>query len=143
MAEQAAANPAAESAAPATAAEGAPQTHESLGADAGSPPPPPPRWSTFLASPWFLILIGVWLWVFWSARKQKQKEQKRKDELNDIKKGDRVVTIGRLHGTIVSLTEETMTIKPDEKGSTTLTFDRVALLKKVVPGEKGGGASET
>ncbi len=106
------------------------------------PPPREPQWTDFFSSPLFLIIIGVWVWVFFSTRKQKQKEAKRKEELDAIKKGDKVMTIGRMHGVVVGLTPETMTIKPDSKSATTITFDRVALLKKIVPGENKDNAEK-
>ena len=96
------------------------------------PPPKDPTLTDFLFSPMGLMLIGIWVFVLWMMRKQKGKEEGRKKELEAIKKGDRVITIGRLHGIVVALTEDTMTLKPDEKASATLTFDRAALWK-VVP----------
>ncbi len=92
--------------------------------------------------PWYMnplvpIVVVVWMLFFWSSRKQKKKEKQRREELDGIKKGDRVVTVGRLHGTVVAVTEDTMTLKPDDKTGTTMKFDRAALLKVVSrPGEK-------
>jgi len=132
-----AAQPATKTGAPPSAA--APAGENSQAADTeqkpAGPPPREPQWTDFFSSPLFLIIIAVWVWVFFSARKQKQKDAKRKEELNQLKKGDKIITIGRMHGTVVGLTTETMTIKPDSKSATTITFDRGALFKKVVPGE--------
>lgn len=90
-------------------------------------------------SPMIWVILGaVWLWALWSMHKNKKKqksEQVRQQEL--FRKGARVVTIGRLHGTIVSFNDKTVTIKPDEKRDLTLTFDRNAILHAVsdTPGE--------
>jgi preprotein translocase subunit YajC len=123
----------------ADAAQSATEAGAAVGGTEQKPQGPPgrePSWQDFFVSPWFLILVVVWLWVFWSARKQKKKDRKRKDELGDLTKGDRIITIGRLHGTVVRLTEDTMTIKPDNNSAATLTFDRVALWKKETAGEQ-------
>lgn len=94
-------------------------------------------------SPMIWVILGaVWLWALWSMRKNKKKqqvEQERQQEL--FRKGARVVTIGRLHGTIVSFNDKTVTIKPDEKRDLTLTFDRNAILQAAsdTPAETDNG----
>lgn len=82
---------------------------------------------------WMLILVGVWVlfFFFWRNNKKREKAQreKREQELNTIGKGDKVVTIGRIHGTVVRADEKTFTIKPDPNKDYTMTFDREALLR--------------
>ncbi len=83
----------------------------------------------FFDSPLMLVALGaVWIWLIWSMRKNKKKQKEAKAKLNDIKKGDKIVTIGRVHGEIVALTDATITIKPDKKSDYTLTFDRAAIM---------------
>ena len=108
------------------------------------PLPKEPTLTDFLFSPMGLMLVGIWIFVLWMMRKQKGKEASRKKELETIKKGDRVITIGRLHGIVAALTEDTMTLKPDEKANATLTFDRAALWK-ILPrsGEAKDAKEET
>lgn len=91
-------------------------------------------------NPLFIIVLAVWGWVLWSSRKQKKKRAEEKEKLDSAKKGDRIVTIGRLYGTVVAASEETVTIKPDEKSNATLTFDRVAI-HKILP--RGGDKTES
>lgn len=97
---------------------------------------PPAGLAGLLGNPLVLIAVVLWVWILWNFRKQKKKEKGRKDELDSIRKGDKVITIGRVHGTVVSLTEETMTIKPDPKANGTLTFDRIALHKVIRDGDE-------
>jgi len=104
--------------------------------------PPQFKWDELLGSPLFWILIVVWLLVLRSFRTQKKKEEERKQDLSGLKKGDRVITIGRMHGTVVRLTEETMTLKPDPDHAGTMTFDRAALWKIDRAGEPKDGKKD-
>ncbi len=93
----------------------------------------------FFDSPLMLVALGaVWIWLIYSMRKNKKKQKAAKEKLNNIKKGDKVVTIGRIHGEIVKLTDTTFTIKPDKKSDLTLTFDRGAVMSI----NEGKGSSE-
>lgn len=90
-------------------------------------PQPAPSIGDMFKSPLFLLLIGIWILFLFSSRKQKKKVQERKDQLAALKKGDKVVTIGRIHGEIVGMDEKTLTLKIDAKGAT-ITVDRDAIL---------------
>ena len=91
-----------------------------------------------------IILVGIWVLFFFSWRKNKSKEreqrEQREKELNTIGKGDKVVTIGRVHGVVVRTDEKTFTIKPDPNKDYTMTFDREALLRVV---NKDGSTAES
>ncbi len=78
---------------------------------------------------WFIILGAVWLWFLYSMKKNKKRQQQQKEEMNNLDKGDRVVTIGRVHGVVTKCDEKTFTIKPDNNKDFTMTFDREALLR--------------
>lgn len=91
----------------------------------------PDSLSSILMNPLFFVVIAIWLWVFWSARKHKQKEEERKNQLDNLKKGDKVLTIGRMFGTVVELDAETMTLKTDNKSNATVKFERGALYKNL------------
>jgi len=55
--------------------------------------------------------------------------------LQAIKKGDKVYTVGGLHGSVHAINEEknTVTIKVDEGSSTTLEFNRSSIAGLVNP----------
>ena len=76
----------------------------------------------------WIMLAMMLVFIWFSGRSQKKKEQERKDKLASLKKGDKVVTIGLMHGTVVALTEETVTLKTDEKGNM-IVFERNAVYK--------------
>lgn len=63
---------------------------------------------------WPIVLMGV-IFYFLLYRPQKKEQQRRQELLNNLKKGERVVTIGGLYGTIVALNEKTVTLKIAEK----------------------------
>ncbi|MCU0443275.1 MAG: preprotein translocase subunit YajC [Microscillaceae bacterium] len=74
-----------------------------------------------------LILVGGFLLIFYlfmilpQQRKQKQQQQFR----DNLKVGDKVVTIGGMHGKIIALNAETITLEADK--GTRLVFDKIAI----------------
>jgi len=71
-----------------------------------------------------MILVFV-AFYFFLIRPQQKRQKERMQMLHNLKKGDRVVTIGGLHGTIVDLTEEKVTLKVND--TTRLVFERSAI----------------
>lgn len=70
----------------------------------------------------FLILAFFW---FFMIRPQQQAQKKRREMLANLKKGDQVVTIGGIHGTIVDLGPETATLQVGR--GLEITIDRAAV----------------
>ena len=82
---------------------------------------------------------GWWLFTNKKRKAQREEEKKEKERRENIRKGDRLVTIGRLHGVVSGLTDDTVIIKPDSKSDVTLTFDRQAIHRVMPrPGEEEG-----
>jgi preprotein translocase subunit YajC len=71
----------------------------------------------------FALFIGIFYVFIIRPQNKKQKETQRM--LSALKKGDRVVTIGGLHGVIQNVRESTVIIKVDE--NTKLEFSRSAV----------------
>ena len=67
-----------------------------------------------LASYGPIILMGV-VFYFLLYRPQKKQQQVRAEMLNNLKKGDRVITTGGMYGTITSLDAKKATLKVAEK----------------------------
>ena len=60
----------------------------------------------------FIWLIGFFaLMYFLMIRPQQKVKKKRQEVLDNVEKGERVVTIGGIHGTITSLNSENMTLE--------------------------------
>ena len=72
--------------------------------------------------PFILVLVIFW---FLLIRPQQKRQKERNAMLQSLKKGDKVITIGGLHGTITDLTEERVTLKVSD--NTRLVFERTAV----------------
>ncbi|MFC4078329.1 preprotein translocase subunit YajC [Salinithrix halophila] len=70
-----------------------------------------------------IIIFGIFYFLLLRPQQKRQKE--RNAMLASLKKGDKVVTIGGLHGTIMDLTDERVTLKVNE--TTRLFFERSAI----------------
>ncbi len=71
-----------------------------------------------------LILMLV-VFYFLLIRPQQKRQKERLAMLDALKKGDKVITIGGLHGTIVDLNDDHVVLRVNE--NTKLTFDRNAV----------------
>ncbi len=91
------------------------------GTPAGKPAPNP------LGNPLFgfLIVLVVFYLVLFMGRGKKQK--KYDEMLKNLRKNDRVVTIGGIVGTVVSAKEDEVVLKVDESNNTKMTFVRRAI----------------
>ncbi len=101
----------------------------------GKPPvPPDPRqqcYTTLLMMAGFLALI-----YFLMIRPQKKQEQERKAMLEALKKGDRIVTSGGIHGQVVSVDEKTVVMKFGGEAGQRLTIDRSAVARVLQRGQE-------
>jgi preprotein translocase subunit YajC len=61
----------------------------------------------------FIIVIGVF--YFMVIRPQQKQQKQRREMLDALKKGDRVVTIGGIYGEITLLKEDYVTLKVADK----------------------------
>lgn len=82
----------------------------------------------FSLLPFALIMV---LMYFMMIRPQKKAQEKTKNMLDSLKKGDTVVTIGGLHGMIDEVREADKTVVVDCEGIF-LTFERRAIARVVV-----------
>lgn len=71
-----------------------------------------------------LVLMFA-IFYFLLIRPQQKRQKERNNMLNALQKGDQVVTIGGLHGTIVDLTDDKVTLKVAE--NVRLVFERAAV----------------
>jgi len=72
----------------------------------------------------WLIIFGALMYFMLIRPQQKQKKQ-RQELLDNLEKGDKIVTIGGIHGTVISIKEDTMVVQvaPNVR----LTMQRSAL----------------
>lgn len=81
-------------------------------------------WSTLL--PIVLLIVVFWLFFIRPQSKRQKEEQKFR---NELKKGDKVTTIGGFHGKIVEVKEHTfiVSLAPD----TNVEIEKSAIVKDV------------
>ena len=75
-----------------------------------------------------LVLIVV-VFYFFMIRPQMKKQKEAKKFLEAIKKGDKVVTIGGAHGTVVTIREKTIVIEVDSSKGVRMVFEKTAISK--------------
>jgi len=81
-----------------------------------------------------LVLIFIILWFF-MLRGPKKRQQEQQKMLNEMKKNDRVRTIGGIFGTIVDVRDEDVIIKVDESTNTKIRVARTAI-SRVMNGDE-------
>ncbi|MBR4005515.1 MAG: preprotein translocase subunit YajC [Treponema sp.] len=75
-----------------------------------------------------LLILGIMYFLMIRPQNKKQKETEKM--IAALKKGDKVVTIGGIHGTVASTKEHTVIIKVDD--NTRIEFNRTAIATVVV-----------
>ncbi len=107
-----------------------PKTASDTQATTGTPAPVPgvgqraPQQPNWMSALFPIALIFFFMWFF-VIRPERKKQQKRKEMLSAISKGDKVVTLGGLHGEVVRLEDQIITIKVAD--GVRLKFDRNAV----------------
>jgi preprotein translocase subunit YajC len=76
-----------------------------------------------------IILIVVVFWFFMIRPQNKQRKETQR-MLSELKKGDKVVTIGGIHGVVQSVRETTVILKVDEDCKIELTRSAIASMKE-------------
>ncbi|CAM4366320.1 preprotein translocase subunit YajC [Paenibacillus tarimensis] len=71
----------------------------------------------------FVLMFAVFYFLL--IRPQQKKQKQRNLMLNQLKKGDKITTIGGMHGTIVELTDDTVVLRVND--ATKITFERSAI----------------
>jgi preprotein translocase subunit YajC len=79
--------------------------------------------------PWMLIImVGVFiLFYVWLGRGRKKEQKKRTEMLSQLKKGDKVTTIGGIIGVATDVQAGEVVVKVDETSNTKIRFARWAI----------------
>lgn len=85
----------------------------------------------FSMLPFILIIV---IFYFFIIRPQNKKQKETEKMIAALKKGDKVVTIGGIHGTVTSTKEQTVVIRVDDNAK--IEFSRSAIASVVVPENK-------
>jgi preprotein translocase subunit YajC len=79
------------------------------------------NWGTTL----IMIVIMFAIFYFLLIRPQQKRQKQRSAMLNELRKGDKIVTIGGIHGTILEITDDVVVLKVNDNNK--LTFERSAI----------------
>jgi len=74
-----------------------------------------------------LVVIGIFYFIV--IRPEQQKKKQLKEKVNNMKKNDKVVTIGGIHGTVVGIKDKTITLRLDD--SVKVEFDKESIASVV------------
>lgn len=73
-----------------------------------------------------LILVVFYLFLI---RPQQSREKKRREMIDELKKGDRIVTAGGIHATVVKVEDTSLLAEVDQ--NTKMRFDKNAIASRV------------
>lgn len=71
----------------------------------------------------FILMAGIFYFMLWKP--QKKEQQKRQELLNSLKKGDKIITIGGICGTITDISEKRVMVEVAE--NVNVSFVRTAI----------------
>ena len=78
------------------------------------------------------LMLAMVVFMIMSSRSQKKREQrKREDMYAKMAKNDRVLTIGGVLGTVISVKDNEVVVKVDESTNTRMTFLKSAIQRVV------------
>jgi len=86
------------------------------------------------------LLVMLLIFYFMIYRPQKKEEKQRAQMLSSLKKGDRVITVGGIHGTISAISENIVTLKVAEKVE--IDFAKAAIKQVLNQGKKSNEAGK-
>jgi preprotein translocase subunit YajC len=89
-----------------------------------------------------LLIVAIFVVFYFLLIRPQQKQAKRQRELvQSLETGDRVVTVGGLHGTIRSVDDETLSL--EIAPGTNVTVARQRIVSKVTEDDEIGETGET
>ncbi len=80
-----------------------------------------------------LMIIMFAVMYFLIIRPQKQKEKKRQEMISNVRKQDRIVTAGGVHGVVVTVKENNVIVRVDDAKDVKIKVDKSALTSVSVP----------
>ena len=94
-----------------------------------------PAWFKIFGNSFFPLIIGA-IFLMWVMSKTKGgKDKARQEMLKQLKRGDRIQTIGGIQGAVTRVEENRVEVKVDESNNTKMWFARTAIAR-VLEAEK-------
>lgn len=101
-----------------------------------SPKPAADPGSMFL----FAALLALMVFMLLTSRSQRKREQRERQALYDrLSKNDRVLTVGGIIGTVVSVKDNEIVLKVDETNNTKMTFLKSSVQRILTDEPAGAG----
>lgn len=79
------------------------------------------------------FLLIIFIFYFFLIRPQSKKQKETQKMIDALKKGDKVITIGGIHGTVVTAKEKTIIVKVDDNCKMEFTRSAIAGLDNPPP----------
>jgi preprotein translocase subunit YajC len=78
-----------------------------------------------------IVLFGgiFVVFYFFMIRPQQKKAKEAKKFIDELKTGDKVVTIGGAHGTVITIREKTIVVEVDANKGVRMVFEKSAISK--------------
>ena len=80
-----------------------------------------------------LLIIMFAVMYFLIIRPQKTKEKKRLEMISNVRKQDKIVTVGGVHGVIISVKESEVIVRVDDTKDVKLKIDKSAITSVTAP----------
>ena len=96
-----------------------------------------PPWADIVSSPMALVFLLLLIFMYFSWNSKRKQDRQKQRMIDEMKKGDRVQTIGGILGTVVEVRDGEVLVKVDESNNTKIKFSRSAI-NRVVEEEKAG-----
>ena len=78
----------------------------------------------------FMVLMFILMWVL-LIRPQQKERQAHQQMIGSLRKGDRIITIGGVFGTVGAVHEHELVLKVDDKSNTRLRILKTAVHQRV------------
>jgi preprotein translocase subunit YajC len=113
------------------------QATQQSSTQAAASPSTQPRPAPFdlLGNPMFPLLLGIIVLYFFMYRSKRNQDKEKKAQLEQMKRGDRVMTAGGIIGKIVEVEDSKILVKVDENSNTKIWFTRDAI-RRVLTDDK-------
>lgn len=88
-------------------------------------------------------LMAMVVFMILSSRSQKKREKRERDEMHaSMSRNDRVLTIGGIIGTVLSVKENEVVLKVDESTNTKMTFVKTSIQRILTSDALASSASK-
>jgi preprotein translocase subunit YajC len=97
---------------------------------------PVPWYVQLFGSSMFPLILGILVLYVFVFRSKKKDEQKKKDLLKQLTRGQKVQTIGGIIATVVEANDQSVLLKVDETTNTKIRFSRNAVHRVITDDDK-------